>query len=71
MLRATSGFSPAVMAWLARPGAVARSHYFAPPLPPSDQRLRGQFAVLGSLPDRHPMELFEQTLKGPRLIKAG
>ena len=34
------------------------------------ERLRRQFNVLGFLPDRHPMTLFAQTLKGKGLIKA-
>jgi error-prone DNA polymerase len=44
----------------------------APPLPPSELRcrLRRQYAALGFLVDRHPMELFEQELKGRRLVKA-
>ncbi len=44
----------------------------APSLPPADAlaELRRQFAVLGFLPDRHPMELFAQALRGQRLVKA-
>ncbi|MGD8563987.1 MAG: DNA polymerase III subunit alpha [Desulfarculaceae bacterium] len=44
----------------------------APPLPPSAlrDRLRRQYAVLGFLVDRHPMELFASALKGRNLVKA-
>lgn len=44
----------------------------APAIPPADQlaELRRQFAVLGFLPERHPMELFAQALRGQRLVKA-
>ncbi len=44
----------------------------APPLPPGDplERLRRQYAVLGFLPDRHPMVLFSEALKGKNIIKA-
>ncbi len=46
---------------------------FAPPpaLPPEDQRarLRREFAVLGFLCDRHPMELFEDALEGLGVVK--
>ena len=43
-----------------------------PPLPPEDprDRLRRQFAALGFLCDRHPMELFARALRGRRLVKA-
>jgi DNA polymerase-3 subunit alpha/error-prone DNA polymerase len=43
-----------------------------PPLPPDDQRerLRREFAVLGFLCDRHPMELYDNTLKKLRTVKA-
>ena len=43
-----------------------------PPLPPSQmrERLRRQYAVLGFLPGRHPMELFAGQLRGKGLIKA-
>lgn len=44
----------------------------APPLPPSEprSRLRRQYAVLGFLPERHPMELFAPALKGRSLVQA-
>jgi DNA polymerase-3 subunit alpha/error-prone DNA polymerase len=45
----------------------------AAPLLPKDnlrQRLRNEFAVLGFLCDRHPMTLFEETLKSILPIKA-
>jgi len=44
----------------------------APPLPPGDElaRLRRQYAVLGFLPERHPMVLFAQALKGKGIAKA-
>jgi DNA polymerase-3 subunit alpha/error-prone DNA polymerase len=43
-----------------------------PPLPPEDaiERLRREYAVLGFLCDRHPMELFADRLKPLRLVKA-
>jgi len=43
-----------------------------PPLPAADQRsrLRRQFAALGFLCDRHPMELFAAALRGREVVKA-
>ena len=43
-----------------------------PPLPPDDERerLRREFAVLGFLCDRHPMELYNATLQKLRTVKA-
>jgi DNA polymerase-3 subunit alpha/error-prone DNA polymerase len=43
-----------------------------PPLPPDDpqERLRRQFAALGFLCDRHPMELFAEVLKRRGVAKA-
>ncbi len=43
-----------------------------PPLPASTERerLRRQYAVLGFLVDRHPMELFKQALGEQKLVKA-
>ena len=43
-----------------------------PPLPPEDEReqLRREFAVLGFLCDRHPMELYAATLQKLRTVKA-
>jgi DNA polymerase-3 subunit alpha/error-prone DNA polymerase len=43
-----------------------------PPLPPDDERerLRREFAVLGFLCDRHPMELYAETLHKLRTVKA-
>jgi len=43
-----------------------------PPLPPEDsiERLRREYAVLGFLCDRHPMELFTDRLKPLRLVRA-
>jgi error-prone DNA polymerase len=44
----------------------------APPLPQWSQRerLRRQYAVLGFLLDRHPMELYQDALRGRGIIKA-
>jgi DNA polymerase-3 subunit alpha/error-prone DNA polymerase len=43
-----------------------------PPLPPEDdrERLRREFAILGFLCDRHPMELYAATLHRLRTVKA-
>ncbi len=43
-----------------------------PSLPPDDERerLRREFAVLGFLCDRHPMELYDHTLQKLRTVKA-
>jgi len=43
-----------------------------PPLPPEDEhaRLRREFAVLGFLCDRHPMELYAATLEKMHTVKA-
>ena len=43
-----------------------------PPLPPDDERerLRREFAVLGFLCDRHPMELYGPILQQLRTVKA-
>ena len=43
-----------------------------PPLPPENEhdRLRREFAVLGFLCDRHPMELYADTLQKRRTVKA-
>ena len=43
-----------------------------PVLPPDDTmgRLRQEFSVLGFLCDRHPMTLYEDTLKEKKIIKA-
>jgi DNA polymerase-3 subunit alpha/error-prone DNA polymerase len=43
-----------------------------PPLPPEDdrERLRREFAILGFLCDRHPMELYAATLQKMRTVKA-
>ena len=43
-----------------------------PPLPPEDERerLRREFSVLGFLCDRHPMELYGQTLQKLKTVKA-
>ena len=43
-----------------------------PPLPPDDERacLRREFAVLGFLCDRHPMELYNRTVKKLHTVKA-
>jgi DNA polymerase-3 subunit alpha/error-prone DNA polymerase len=43
-----------------------------PPLPPDNwrERLRHEFAVLGFLCDRHPMELYSAKLKKLRTVKA-
>jgi DNA polymerase-3 subunit alpha/error-prone DNA polymerase len=43
-----------------------------PPLPPDDERerLRREFAVLGFLCDRHPMELYNPNLQKLRIVKA-
>jgi len=43
-----------------------------PPLPPEDahERLRREFAVLGFLCDRHPMELYASTLQKLGTVKA-
>jgi DNA polymerase-3 subunit alpha/error-prone DNA polymerase len=42
-----------------------------PPLPPDDERerLRREFAVLGFLCDRHPIELYNPSLKKLRTVK--
>ena len=44
----------------------------APPLPawPERKRLRRQYAALGFLVDRHPLELFQRALEGRGLVKA-
>jgi len=44
-----------------------------PPLPPEDEhdRLRREFAVLGFLCDRHPMELYAAARQKLRTVKAG
>ncbi|MGD8284567.1 MAG: DNA polymerase III subunit alpha [Desulfobacterales bacterium] len=46
--------------------------YHLPPLPPEDERekLRREFAVLGFLCDRHPMELYNTELQKMRTVKA-
>ena len=43
-----------------------------PPLPPENERdrLRREFAVLGFLCDRHPMELFQEALERRSIVKA-
>jgi DNA polymerase-3 subunit alpha/error-prone DNA polymerase len=43
-----------------------------PPLPPDDERerLRREFAILGFLCDRHPMELYDPILQKLRTVKA-
>jgi error-prone DNA polymerase len=43
-----------------------------PPLPPEDERerLRREFAVLGFLCDRHPMELYADALRKLNVVKA-
>jgi DNA polymerase-3 subunit alpha/error-prone DNA polymerase len=43
-----------------------------PPLPPDEKRqlLRREFSVLGFLCDRHPMELYAETLKKLHTVKA-
>lgn len=78
------GVEPALLLWqLARQRQTVQRHgnmdsFFmpepsqAPPLPPSTlhERLRRQYAVLGFLVDRHPIELFAPTLKDRSLVKA-
>jgi DNA polymerase-3 subunit alpha/error-prone DNA polymerase len=54
-------------------GSADKAHAFVPPsLPPDDERerLRREFAVLGFLCDRHPMELYNPTLQKLRTVKA-
>jgi DNA polymerase-3 subunit alpha/error-prone DNA polymerase len=43
-----------------------------PPLPPEDaeERLRREFSILGFLCDRHPMELYAETLQQLKTVKA-
>ncbi|MBN1931786.1 MAG: DNA polymerase III subunit alpha [Desulfobacterales bacterium] len=52
--------------------AATPSATLPPPLPPENERdrLRREFAVLGFLCARHPLELFADTLKKMRMIKA-
>ncbi|MEE4261683.1 MAG: DNA polymerase III subunit alpha, partial [Desulfobacteraceae bacterium] len=53
-------------------GAADAGACAPPPLPPEDkrERLRREFSVLGFLCDRHPMELFADTLQQRRTVKA-
>jgi DNA polymerase-3 subunit alpha/error-prone DNA polymerase len=54
-------------------GSVDKVRTLQPPtLPPDDERerLRREFAVLGFLCDRHPMELYAETLHKLRTVKA-
>jgi len=54
-------------------GLWAAAPVVSPPqLPPAEARdtLRRQFAVLGFLCDRHPMELFAEAIRGRGVIKA-
>ncbi len=54
-------------------GSAGKAHTGQPPpLPPDDkrERLRREFAVLGFLCDRHPMELYTDILQKLRTVKA-
>jgi len=54
-------------------GSADKAHTCRPPLLPPDEkreRLRREFAVLGFLCDRHPMELYNPMLQKLRTVKA-
>ncbi|MGD0094534.1 MAG: hypothetical protein ABSE73_31885 [Planctomycetota bacterium] len=54
------------------PGGDPVDNSVPPVFPPGTEleRLRQEFAVLGFLCDRHPLELFADSLQGRRLVKA-
>ena len=66
--RGAGGRTPASLELFARPAPSPEP----PPLPRADGkgRLRRQFAALGFLCDRHPMELFARALRGRGVVKA-